>query len=71
MLEIVNGNLIKCYDKNIKNVIVPDCVIQIGRSAFSECYLLKTIKLPLTLEKINSFAFSSCENLRKIIIEKI
>ncbi len=49
-----------CY--NIKDVIIPEGVIDIGSAAFYECTNIKSISLPSTLVSIGSSAFGSGMN---------
>lgn len=44
---------------NIKHVVIPEGVTDIGSSAFYECTNIKTVSLPSTLESIGSSAFYS------------
>ena len=42
---------------NLKNISLPDTVITIGAEAFKNCYALRSIALPASLERIEMFAF--------------
>jgi len=46
-----------CY--NIRNIIIPEGVTDIGPAAFFECTNIKSVILPTTLESIGSSAFYS------------
>lgn len=51
-----------------KNTIIPDSIISIGESAFSECIGLKNIKIPNGVRVIRGCAFSMCINLESVCI---
>lgn len=57
--------------KNLKKVIIPASVTEIGERAFSNCSNLQTVKLEGTpeLTTIGDSAFSRCTSLEKINIE--
>ncbi len=46
-----------------KNVIVPEGVTHIDKSAFENCYFLENIQLPVSLESIGENAFTNCTQL--------
>lgn len=49
---------------------IPEGVVEIGGSAFSQCRLLKSIYIPDSVIKIGRRAFYKCSSLEKIIIPK-
>lgn len=51
---------------NLKSVIIPAGVKQIGTSAFWECTELLDISIPFTVSFIDRMAFSGCESLSDI-----
>lgn len=51
---------------NIKHVILPDSIINIGKGAFENCTSLETIVLPVDLQFISSSAFKGCMNLTQV-----
>ena len=57
-----------CKASKLKNVKIPDTVIEIGGSAFSDCTSLETIKIPDYVIEIGSVAFSNCTSLKEISI---
>ena len=62
---IAEGAFKEC--KYLKNIILPDSLISIGKYAFEFCSRLSTITLPKNLSNINSFAFYHCDNLKIVI----
>ncbi len=55
------------YRTDIETLIIPEGVITINGSAFSNSLKLYKVVLPSTLEEINVSAFSYCPNLYEII----
>ena len=65
---------VSCIDKEKDEIVIPDviegaAVTEIQEGGFKESKV-SSIILPKSLEKINSFAFYGCQNLRKIAIPK-
>ncbi len=56
------------YKTNVKKVVIPDCVRNIGCCAFSSCKELEEISLPSSLNVIETSAFEKCEKLKRITI---
>lgn len=52
----------------LEEVILPDSVIRIGRSAFKGCKNLKRITLSKNLRILEEYAFSECESLEEFEI---
>ena len=52
--------------ENLKEISLPDSLIEIGGCAFSECSSLSAINLPDSLKKIDYDAFYGCYNLEEI-----
>lgn len=71
-----NGTVeVKCIDKTIETIEVPSTIkynnkfydiISIGKSGFSSCENLTSIKLPDTLQCIGAYAFLQCSKLESI-----
>ena len=53
---------------NLKEVILPNGLIEIDSDAFYQCYALSKIDIPSTVQTIESRAFGLCTSLRKIVI---
>ena len=62
----------KAFSKKLelKNITIPDSVINIGMFAFSQCANLAGIELPDTIQKIGPYAFTGCSNLQAITLGK-
>ncbi|MBQ9077660.1 MAG: leucine-rich repeat protein [Muribaculaceae bacterium] len=65
-----------CYAKNlkingaeVKNLVIPNDIIEIKAFAFSGCSGLTSVTIPSSVTKIGERAFSSCHNLTSIIVE--
>ena len=56
------------YGKNITSVTLPDTVVQIYNSAFSNCKQLKEVYISESVETIGYTAFQGCNNLEKIAV---
>ena len=54
--------------EDIKKIIVPNSVTQIGTEAFCEFESLEDISLPNSIKKISPYAFWKCKNLESITI---
>ena len=66
VLEIENGIVKKCIDKNVVNVVIPDGVTEIESSAFYDCTKLETIVIPQSVNKIGACCFVNCEKLKSV-----
>ena len=54
--------------KNIKFILLPDSVIEIGSGAFSNCTGLEGITLSKNLEAIDQYAFFNCNKMANITL---
>lgn len=52
----------------LERIGIPNGVMSIGESAFSDCKNLTYIKIPNSVMNIEKFAFNRCKNLKGIII---
>ena len=51
----------------LKEIALPETVIEIGNRAFSSCKSLESLRLPSKLETIKSYAFNNCTSLVTVI----
>lgn len=58
------GNEFICFNRNFKEVILPDTVKYISSSAFNSCTALETLNIPKNVLEIGEFAFTNCPNLK-------
>lgn len=62
---VSNNTLIKCNtDKDV--VEIPYGIRSIGNSAFKNCFFMKTVLMPCTVEHIDDYAFYGCCNLKDV-----
>lgn len=68
--KITNDGVLEKYieEKGVSEVVIPDCVKEIGKLAFSGCSSLKSIIIPDSVTSIGEGAFSFCETLTNITI---
>ena len=55
--------------QSIKNIIIPNQFVKIGRLAFGYCYNLETITIPNSVKNIGGSMFYLCDNLTDIFYE--
>ena len=68
ILKIEGTELVKCLDKNVESVTIPDYVTKIDIKAFLRCASLKSIVIPPSVTEIDDYAFSHCTSLSSVII---
>lgn len=54
----------------LKTVVIPSTVKEIGNGAFAGCSKLSGVKFPLALESLGSGAFGGCTEIKSIVIPK-
>ena len=55
-------------DKEIKDLVIPNNVIEIGKKAFFGCSSITSVTIPNSVEIIGWSAFNGCENLTSVTI---
>lgn len=60
-----------CFEscENLREVILPSSLIEIGERAFWGCKHLEKITIPSSVKKIGASAFALCDNLKEIVIQ--
>ena len=53
---------------NLKQIVIPEGITTIERSAFASCETLTSVTLPSTIKKIGNNAFNFCRELTEVII---
>lgn len=53
---------------NLKELILPSTITQIGLQAFSHCTNLRSVKIPDSVVEIGHSAFAHCDSLKTIVI---
>ena len=54
---------------NLKNIELPESLIEIGASAFSYCSSINNIIIPSKIETINNYTFALCTSLTNIELQ--
>ena len=67
-LEIRDGLLIKCNNKSLMSITIPDSVTSIGNDAFYDCTKLASITMPDSVTSIGNGAFQRCTRLASVTI---
>ena len=68
VLKIKGTELVRCLDKNVESVTIPDYVTKIDEGAFKSCKSLKSIVIPPSVTEIDDYAFFNCTSLSSVII---
>jgi len=63
---IIEDNVLKGYEGNIKDLVVPDGVEHIAHSAFKDCQTLETVVMPSSVIQIGAQSFQNCTNLKTV-----
>lgn len=57
-----------CYDRENRNLVIPDTVKEIGTGALRGCKWLKSVTIPETVTRIEAEAFAECHGLKEVSI---
>ncbi|MBR1614888.1 MAG: leucine-rich repeat domain-containing protein [Treponema sp.] len=68
VLKIEGTVLVRCLDKNVESVTIPNYVTKIDIKAFRRCASLKSIVIPPSVTEIDDYAFFNCTSLSSVII---
>lgn len=68
VFEIEGTRLVKCNDKEIERVIIPDGVTKIASFAFYDFQKIKYVEIPSSVTEIESNAFQFCKSLEYVKI---
>ena len=60
--------LVKYIGEDETEVEIPDCITEIGESAFSYANDLETINIPNRVTKLGEWSFANCEKLKKVTL---
>ncbi len=70
--EIPDSVMLICdwafYGSNLKHIIIPDSVTEIGEGAFCNCTELEELVLPDSIIRIDDSAFRGCSSLKRFVI---
>ena len=69
VLTIEDGVLTKCKDDAV-NVVIPEGVTGIWKSAFQFCRRLKSVVIPSSVRTIYDSAFAWCWSLESVVISE-
>lgn len=64
--QIRNNAFARCY--GLKQIILPESLVQISHSAFLECRSLEEVTLPKGLATLSDRTFMACEGLKSIAL---
>ena len=65
---LCNGGALYLNGKEVKDLVIPDDVTKIGKSAFSGCSSLSSVSIPNSVTSIGDSAFAGCSSLTSIDI---
>ena len=67
--EIKDGVLVRYNEEaGVTKVVIPDGVVHIGNSAFSDCESLTNVTIPNGVTSIGNWAFGYCSSLTNIVL---
>lgn len=59
---------LRYWNPNIKKIILPEGLLEIGECAFKDYFGLEEVVLPSSLKKIGDYAFAGCTGLTEIVL---
>ena len=65
---IIEDGVLKLYQGNDANIVIPSDVTEIGSSAFRNNTSIKTVELNSNVEKISDCAFMGCTSLKSVAL---
>ena len=70
--EIDENKLVWCRNRQseLKEVIIPEGIKQIGEEAFLDCNSMTSLSIPESVEMIEDYAFSGCFELTELVLPK-
>ena len=60
--------LVRCHDRNITSIEIPNSVVTIADQAFSNCLTLTSVHIPNSVTSIGDGAFRGCTSLVSVLI---
>ena len=66
---VIENGVLTEYRGQGGDIVIPDGVTKIGRSAFANRKDLKSITIPGSAKNIAGYVFSNCENLASVVME--
>ena len=65
---VIENGVLKEYQGAGGDVVIPEGVTSIGRSAFAECKKMKSVTIPDSVTSIGDYAFEKCAGLTSVIL---
>jgi len=62
------GNIYSDENTPIKDLVIPDDIACINKSAFYECKNIESVTIPNSVQSIEDYGFYNCANLKKLIL---
>lgn len=65
---VIRGGHLMKYTGNSRNVVIPNGVVEIDATAFSDSKTITSVVFSNSVEKIRGYAFDNCLNLKSVIM---
>lgn len=62
------GNIYSDENTPIKDLVIPDDITCINKSAFYKCINIESVTIPNSVQSIDYYGFQDCANLKKLIL---